>query len=201
MPLQQEEQPRRYTYADYLTWPEGCHIELIDGIPYRYGEVVTDIPESITMQATPTRHHQKVSGALFNQVYNFLKGKPCEAYAAPFTVRLGEEDDNGPTVEPDIVVVCDRSKLDDKGCKGAPDLVVEILSPSTARVDRIIKFNKYQQAGVKEYWIVDPDTMTAQVCVLNNGQYILSAYGDTDTAPVTVLPGCTINLQDVFAEE
>lgn len=138
---------------------------------------------------------------MFNQLYNFLKGKPCEAYAAPFTVRLGEDDDNGSTVEPDIVVVCDRSKLDDKGCKGAPDLVVEIISPSTARIDRLIKFNKYKQAGVKEYWIVDPDTMIAQVYVLKNGQYILNVYGDTDTAPVTVLPGCTINLQDIFAEE
>jgi Uma2 family endonuclease len=100
-----------------------------------------------------------------------------------------------------LLVVCDNSKLDGKCCKGAPDLVIEILSPSTARMDKLLKFNQYQRAGVREYWIVDPDTKSVQVCTLNeSGLYVVVAYGDADTAPVSVLPGCEINLQDVFAD-
>jgi len=199
MPLQQEN--REYTYADYLSWDESERIEIIDGIPYHTygGQIVEGAP---VMQATPSSAHQSISMELSRQLANFLKGKPCKAFAAPFTVRLEalEDDRDGTAVEPDIVVVCDHSKLDDKGCKGAPDMVVEIISPSTARKDRIIKFNKYQQAGVREYWIVDPDTKGVQVCILENGRYVTYMYADTDTAPVTVLPGCNISLPDVFAE-
>ena len=110
----------------------------------------------------------------------------------------GSDDDT--VVQPDLVVICDRSKIDDKGCNGAPDMVIEILSPSTARHDKLVKFQLYQNAGVREYWIVDPDTKTVQAHVLESGRYFTAAYGDADTAPVYVLDGCTINLTDVFAE-
>lgn len=198
MPLQQESQ-RRYTYADYLTWPEDERIEIIDGVPYHtYGGPIFE--GSSVMHATPNRVHQEISSNIHNQLYDFLKGKSCKVYAAPFSVRLDAVGNDDTTLEPDIVVVCDKSKLDERGCKGAPDFVIEILSPSTARKDRIIKFQKYQQAGVKEYWIVDPDTKSLQACIFENGRYFVTPYADTDTAPVTVLPGCIINLQDVFAE-
>jgi len=185
MPMPQ--QNGHYTYADYCTWDDSERWELIEGIPY-------------TMSPAPSPAHQEVSSEFHRQLANFLKGKPCKVYPAPFDVRLNASDEDDTVVQPDLAVVCDRSKIDGKGCKGAPDLVVEILSPSTARRDRMTKFQQYQQAGVQEYWIVDPDTKTVQVCTLENGRYFVTAYADTDTAPVTVLPSCAINLQDVFAE-
>jgi Uma2 family endonuclease len=140
--------------------------------------------------------------ALSAAIYTFLEGKPCKAYAAPFSVRLFpvEDQSDDTVVEPDITVVCDSSKLDDRGCNGAPDLVIEIVSPSSERYDRIIKFNKYREAGVREYWIVDPKGSIVSVYMLRDGQYMAVNYDDTATVPVTVLPGCVIDLKTVFAE-
>lgn len=186
MPLSQEKQS--YTYADYLTWDESERIELIDGEP--------------VMHATPSRRHQAISRELMVRLYEFLKGKPCQVFAAPFSVRLeAKADDSDDTVlEPDIVVVCDEKKLDDRGCNGAPDFVVEISSPSTVRYDRMVKFEKYRKAGVREYWIVDPDTRSVQACILDGGMYYVQMYGDTGSAPVKVLPGCEVDLEGIFAE-
>jgi Uma2 family endonuclease len=182
-----EETPR-YTWADYLEWDENVRIELLDG-------------EAVAM-APPSGTHQGVVGELFYRIRGFLEGKPCKVYPAPYAVRLNpREDSRDDTVfEPDIVVVCDPVKLDKHGCKGAPDLVVEVLSPSTIRHDRIVKFRKYQQAGVREYWIVDPETQSIQACVLENGRYVVSVYDEEDTVPVTVLPGCRIALKAIFTE-
>jgi len=110
---------------------------------------------------------------------------------------LGDDDDD--VFQPDLVIICDRTKIDDKGCNGAPDMVIEILSPSTAMRDKLLKFNEYQRAGVREYWIVDPDTKTVQVFILENGQYLAKSYGETDTISVSVLKSCEISLPDVFA--
>ncbi|GHT70142.1 hypothetical protein FACS1894110_21070 [Spirochaetia bacterium] len=176
-----------YTYADYLAWDEGERTEIIDGEAF--------------MLATPDLTHQIISRGLFLQIAAFLNGKPCQPFFAPVSVRLHPAADNSDNtvLEPDIIVVCDPSKLDKKGCNGAPDLVIEILSPSTARHDKVVKFNKYQEAGVREYWIVDPDTQSVQACVLEKGRYILSSYDDTGTAPITALPDCEIDLRTVFA--
>jgi Uma2 family endonuclease len=103
-------------------------------------------------------------------------------------------------VEPDLVVVCDKSKIDKQGCNGAPDLVIEILSPSNSRHDRIVKFQKYLAAGVREYWVVDPDNKGVEVHVLQDGGYRTMVYDETAEAPVGVLPGCVIKLAGVFAE-
>lgn len=177
----------RYTYKEYAEWGDEQRYELMDGIAY--------------MLAAPGRRHQEVSGELFNQLKNFLRGKPCKAYVAPFDVRLHAKGDHDDTVvQPDIVVVCDDSKLDDKGCNGAPDLVIEVLSPSTERCDFLLKYDKYLYAGVREYWIVDPESKKAHVNILNDGAYIGRVYGGADTVPVYILPGCTIQLADVFAE-
>ena len=189
MPFPQES---RYTLADALAWDEPDHIELIDGYP--------------VMMAPPTRAHQEAVTALVGQLYDYLKGKKCKVYAAPFAVRLFEEAGNRPEdvdtlVEPDISVVCDPSKLDDIGCKGAPDLVMEILSPSTTRHDRFTKFNLYQRAGVREYWIVDPAEKSVQVFVLEDGRYTAKDFGAAgDTVWVNVLDDCTIDLSQVFPE-
>lgn len=183
---------RRYTFSDALAWEEDERVEIFGG--------------EAVMMAPPSRMHQKVSGELFRQLANFLDGKTCEVYQAPFAVRLFERDGDAPDdvdtlVEPDISVVCDKGKLDKYGCKGAPDLVMEVLSPSTNRHDRFVKLKLYQQAGVREYWIVDPEARTAQVYVLEQGVFMPSAfYAPEDVAKVNVLDGCFLELSRVFAE-
>ena len=187
MPLPME---KRYTLADALTWDEQERIELIDGYPI--------------MQASPTRAHQRAVASLVGQLYSYLNGKKCEVYPSPFTVRLFEQEEDRPEdvdtlVEPDVTVVCDPSKLDNTGCKGAPDLVMEILSPSTQRHDKLTKFNLYQRAGVREYWIVDADSKSVQVFVLENDHYIAKDLGAVgDKLKVNVLDDCFIDLTEVF---
>jgi Uma2 family endonuclease len=173
-----------YTYSDYIEWDDGNRYELIDGTAY--------------MMSAPAWEHQSISGALHNQFYEFFKGKPCRVFHAPFDVRLNATQEDDIVVQPDIVIICDRSKLTGTGCAGAPDMVVEILSPTTARFDRLVKFKKYLEAGVREYWIVDPETHSVQDCVLENGRYVVTMYADTDEVPVNIFKPCKINLQDVF---
>lgn len=183
----------RYTLADCLTWDENERIEIIEGKAF--------------MMAAPSRIHQKISGELFRQLANYLEGKKCEVSPAPFGVRLFEQDGDRPedvdtVVEPDISVICDRSKLDKYGCKGAPDLIAEILSPSSLRHDRLVKLNLYQRAGVLEYWIVDPENRSVMV-FLPDGSGSLRLhedYGREDLAKVNVLDGCFIELNKVFSE-
>lgn len=191
MALPQERQG--YTLADALSWEEQDRIELIDGYP--------------VMMAPPARRHQESVAALMGQLYDYLKGKKCKVYPAPFGVRLFEKKKDRPEdvdtlVEPDITVVCDQDKLDDMGCKGAPDLVMEVLSPSSQRHDRYTKFKLYQRAGVREYWLVDPDTKSVQVFLLEDGRYSAMDYGEVgDHVKVNVLEGCSIDLSLVFPEE
>ena len=186
MALPKEE---RYTYADYLEWDENERIELIYGAP--------------VMMAPPSRRHQEISGEIYRQLANFLEGKKCRVYSAPFGVRLFEGAEDSPedvdtVVEPDIAVVCDHGKLDDQGCKGAPDMVIEILSPSTQRHDRLTKLNLYQQAGVGEYWIVNPEDRTVQVMLLENGLYRVTDVGTAqDVVKVHSLEGCYLELEKV----
>lgn len=183
----------RYTFADILAWDEKERAEIIDG--------------EIVMMAPPSRIHQKISMELSRQLANYLEGKKCEVYPAPFGVRLFEEDGDTPEdvdtlVEPDISVVCDKNKLDEHGCKGAPDMVVEVLSPSTQRHDQLVKLVLYQHAGVREYWIADPENKTIRV-MLRDDKGLLQlreVYGRGDVAKVNVLDGCFIELSKVFPE-
>lgn len=176
-----------YTYLDVLDWDEDVRAEIIDGKLY--------------MMAPPSPFHQWVSRELLVQLYTFLKGKPCEVFAAPFGVRLfpraDKQDDT--FVEPDLAVVCDPAKMDKHGYNGAPTLLIEILSPSTAWLDRGLKLQKYLAAGVQEYWIVNPEQETVLVHIFEQGQYHSIVYHGTDTLPVSVLPGCVINLAEVFS--
>lgn len=122
-------------------------------------------------------------------------------------MRLFEKEDDTPesvdtVVQPDIVVICDKSKLDDRGCKGAPDIVIEILSPTTQRTDRLVKLNLYQRAKVKEYWIVSPEEKTVQVFLLNGELFQPhEVYSAGEIAKVNCLEGCFIELSKVFAGE
>ena len=182
-----------YTFADVLSWDEDERIEIVSG--------------KVFMMATPSRIHQEITGELFRQLANFLEGKQCKVYSAPFGVRLFEQDGDRPedvdtVVEPDISVVCDRSRLDEHGCKGAPDLVIEVLSPSTQRHDQLVKLNLYQRAGVREYWIVDPENKTVRV-MIQAGDGTLRTheiYRQEDVAKVNALDGCFIELSKVFSE-
>ena len=182
-----------YTFADCLGWDEKERAEIIGG--------------EVLMMAPLSRIHQKISGEIFRQLANFLEGKRCEVYSAPFGVRLFEKDGDRPedvdtVVEPDITVVCDTSRLDQHGCKGAPELVMEILSPSSRRHDMLVKLNLYQRAGVREYWIVNPDDKDVQVFLLDgSGLFrVHGFYGREDIARVNVLEGCFIELCKVFPE-
>ncbi|MCL1834822.1 MAG: Uma2 family endonuclease [Oscillospiraceae bacterium] len=174
-----------YTYADYCEWDDSERWELIDGVAYA--------------MAPPSILHQGVSGELFIQLGNFLRGKTCKVFTTP-GVRLNMETTDDTVLIPDIVVVCDQAKISKAAINGAPDLVIEILSPSTARFDLYGKFQQYKKAGVLEYWIVNPEIKTVSAYALHNGEYIASVYGDEDTAPVRVLEGCEIDLSLVFAD-
>ena len=182
----------RYTFADALEWEDGERAEIIDG--------------DVIMMGTPSSIHQEISVELTRQFANYLEGKRCKVYHAPFAVRLFEKagdtfEDVDTVVEPDLSVVCDKSKIDKHGCKGAPDLVVEILSPSSRRHDRLVKLNLYQRAGVREYWIVDPENKAVQVFLQDRGfLHLHEDYGQGDIARVNVLEGCFIDLGKVFSE-
>ena len=188
MPLPKED---RYTLADALAWDEQDRIELIDGAP--------------VMMAPPSRAHQEALMELSAQLHAYLRGKKCKVYPAPFAVRLFEREGERPEdvdtlVEPDISVVCDPSKLDDIGCKGAPDLIVEILSPSTRKKDCTLKVQKYMNAGVREYWIVDPDKK-AVITYRFEGEDIpgISMYTFQDKVPVGIFEGSLeIDFQEIL---
>ena len=175
-----------YTYADYCTWPEDERWELINGVAYAL--------------SAPSEAHQSVLVELARQISTQIRGLSCKVFVAPFSVRLNADEADDTVVEPDILVVCDKSKLDSgKGVVGAPDLIVEILSPSTARRDRDDKFKLYQISGVKEYWVVDTDLKLLTVNILHEAGYLSRSYNDNDTAvPIEILPDCAINLADVF---
>ena len=185
------QQGEHFTYRDLLTWPEGERWELIDGVAY-------------DMTPAPSTSHQGISRELLTQFALFLRGKPCKVFAAPFNVLLpkgNEADEDVDTiVEPDIVVICDRNKITEHGCTGAPDLVIEIISPSTSRKDLRIKFATYQRVGVREYWIVLPVDHAVMVYTLDkDGQYGQPAsFGMEDNIAVGVLEGLTIDLVQVF---
>ncbi|MDR3343289.1 MAG: Uma2 family endonuclease [Treponema sp.] len=175
-----------YTYADYLEWNDGKRYEIIDGIAY--------------MMAAPAPNHQRISMELSRQFSNFLLGKPCRVFAAPLDVRLFPQKDltDDTVVQPDLLVVCDKTKLDKRGCNGAPDLVIEILSPSNDAEEMLRKFQKYLQAGVREYWVVDLDNHLIQVHIFDKGHYISSVYDGNALVPVSILLELRIDLNALW---
>ena len=151
-----------YTYRDYRQWSDGERWELIDGVAWN-------------MSPAPARLHQEISGRLFYTIYGCLEHKECQVYAAPFDVLLPglderDEDDVSSVVQPDISVICDMNKLTDNGCTGAPDWIIEVLSPHTARKDIDVKFHLYERHGVREYWIVDPGDRYVHVYLLDENE-------------------------------
>ena len=178
-----------YSYADYFKWQFDERVELIKGKIFK-------------MSPAPNPVHQTISGYIHVELGYFLKRKQCRVYSAPFDVRLPQKTNNDEDIytvlQPDLSVICDKSKIDKKGCIGAPDIVVEILSTSNNTKDIIYKFEAYEQAGVKEYWVVSQD-QTFVINTLVNGKYVPSrqmTIGDTVTSPI--LPGFSLDLKDLF---
>ena len=182
---------KTYTYADYLKWDFKERVELIMGKLFK-------------MSPAPSSRHQKISMSFSRQLANFLDEKPCDVYAAPFDVRIPRKsaDDRYiiTVVQPDLCVICDKSKVDQKGCLGAPDIVVEILSPSNNSVELNNKFDLYESVGVKEYWIVSPQDNTFLVNTLINGKYVPSRLMTSGSYESSVLVGFSLDLSKLFAE-
>lgn len=156
------EKTRQYTYGDYLTWPDDVRYELIDGQAY-------------AMPPAPTLDHQEITGEVFYQLKQQLEGKPCRVFISPVDVRLPRKDEANEAintvVQPDVIMVCDPGKLDRRGVRGAPDWVLEVLSPSTALHDQLVKRKVYERVGVKEYWLIHPIDRTVTIYTLEQDRY------------------------------
>ncbi len=177
-----------YTYTDYLTWQFEERVELIKGKVFK--------------MAAPSSWHQSTSMDFSGIFWQYFKNKPCKVYAAPFDVRLPIVKGNKSytVVQPDLCVICDKNKIDIKGCLGSPDLVVEILSPSTSKVDLYDKFYLYQEAKVKEYWIVYPNQKQVLVYILNKeNKYIgLKPLTEDDKLKSVLFPDLEFDLKRIF---
>ncbi len=182
-----------YSYANYLNWLFEDRVELIKGKIFK-------------MSPAPSRMHQEISRNIFLKVGVFLQDQLCKVYSAPFDVRFPKESkadrDVYTVLQPDICVVCDISKLDDRGCIGAPDLVVEILSPGNTKVELLHKYQVYQEFGVKEYWVVSQSDQSILIYTLNeHGKFQPSKiFTLSEKITSTVLPGFELALDDVFED-
>jgi len=184
-----------YSYADYLTWKFEQTVELIRG--------------RIFPMAGPARLHQKISREICHLFYLYFKGKTCEFYNAPFDVRLYNRNksvkrnkDVYTVVQPDICIICDQNKLDAKGCLGAPDLMVEILSPGNSTREMRIKKNLYEESGVREYWIVDPEHETIfQFHLMDNGVFSpATIYTNDETLTSAAFPDFKLEIKEIFKD-
>ena len=183
---------KQYTYADYLTWQFDERVELIKGWISR-------------MSPAPLVRHQLISMELSSEIYTYLKGKSCSVFAAPFDVRLTNKRKSLPdksiisVVQPDISVICDIEKLDDKGCVGAPDWIIEILSPGNTRKEMKEKFSLYEENGVREYWVVYPEYFQVQVFDLINDRFVSRCtYVKEDLIPVGIFDDFAIDTNTLF---
>ncbi len=170
------------TIEDIYALPDGVRAELLDGKLY--------------FMAAPTRTHQKIAGEMHLIIANYIreKGGACEVYIPPFGVYLNGDDSS--YLEPDLTVVCDTDKLEEKGCVGAPDMVVEVLSPSSRQMDCLLKLGKYREAGVREYWIIYPDKRTVQVFRFEGKEEeFVELYSFDDKIPCGIFPGLHVSLR------
>lgn len=183
---------KTYTYADYLKWTFDERLELIKG-------------KIFTMSPAPGSVHQRLSHRLGRWIGNYLEGKDCEVFSAPFDVRLlrrsADDKDILTVVQPDVCVICDPKKVDSKGCLGAPDIVIEILSPGNNKKELKNKYEVYEEAAVLEYWIIHPVEKTFFKYTLTDGRFQSSrmlTIGDEVTTPI--LPGFSLSLDELFAD-
>ena len=177
---------KKYTYEDYLNWPEDEHVELIEG--------------QIHYMASPNVRHQELVTKLGARFDNYLHGKECVVFPVNLDVRVDFGAGNESVVQPDLLVVCDKSKLDKTGLNGAPDLVIEILSPSTRSHDLVWKYNKYLEIGVREYWTIEPEKEEITVNILTEDKkfYHAEKYYKGNSIKVFILENLIINVTDLF---
>ncbi len=185
---------KRYSYADYISWTFKERVELFRGWVKK-------------MSPAPNRRHQSISWNLSGELVMFLKHQKCTAFTAPFDVRLMGKPSkitNSPdtiysVVQPDICVICDPSKLDEQGCLGAPDWIIEIVSPGNTKKEIDDKYQLYEENGVREYWIIQPTDETVTVFELKEDVYqFKKIYNNVDKAPVGIFPGFEVTLSEVF---
>ena len=182
-----------YTYADYMQWKFKERLELFRGKIFKMG--------------APNTLHQVVAGNLYSEYKNYLKGKTCRVFVAPFDIRLPvknrkKDDEITTVVQPDVCIVCDPSKVDTRGVCGAPDLVIEVLSPGNSRKEIRLKHELYEEAGVKEYWIISPVEQNLAVFLLDPlGKFGgAKIYVNGDKLASTIVPGLEINIDDIFID-
>jgi Uma2 family endonuclease len=186
-----------YSYADYLTWQFDGAVEIIKG-------------KIMTMSPAPSTEHQGISWRFSGCLFNFLKDKPYRAFTAPFDVRLFDRHKSlianreiFSVVQPDISVICDKTKIDSQGCLGAPDWVIEILSKGNSKKEMQLKYQLYQESGVKEYWLIYPYEKAVHQFVLddNSEKYqLLNMYCGEDIATPHLFPNLQINLNEIFED-
>lgn len=182
-----------YTYEDYLKFDLDYMVEVIRGKLFK-------------MSPAPGSTHQEVSSNLSGMIWNYLKGQKCKVYPAPFDVILPVKTKDfkksGTVVQPDLCVICDSSKIKERGCFGPPDWIIEILSPNTSKKDLQDKYDVYEESGINEYWVVMPKEQVVEVYILENSRYRrIKAYVYEDTISPVTLPGLEINLAEVFGEK
>lgn len=181
-----------YSYSDYLEWSDDDRCELITGKIY-------------SMSPAPGTAHQELLVNLLTEIKNFIGKGPCKVFAAPFDVRLPEKNENEQScsnvVQPDISVICDQNKIDDKGCLGAPDWIIEILSPSTSSKDQVTKKWLYERHGVKEYWLVHPIERIATIYHLKDNVFeFIGVYDDKAMLKSNLLKGFSLQFASILPE-
>jgi Uma2 family endonuclease len=181
------EENGNFTYKDYLDWEGPERYQLING--------------EVFSMASPTVEHQAILMELSTQFNIWLRGKPCRVFAAPLDVRLFPEEDNSDdtVVQPDLLVVCDKTKLSKGSVDGPPDIVIEIVSPSTTKKELFLKFEAYLNAGVREYWVIEPEQKKTQVHIYENGHFLSYGYKPDAVVHSTVLQGFSIDLKSLWA--
>jgi Uma2 family endonuclease len=175
----------RFTYADYAKWDDEQRWEIIDGVAYN-------------MTPAPRTKHQIILGNLVGEFFGYFKGKKCLPMMAPTDVVFDDHN----VVQPDMLVLCDRSKVTEANIQGAPDLIVEILSPSTGLKDRREKKKLYERFGVREYILFDPSNEVVERFVLTDGRYgVEEIFGWNETMQIVVFPELALNLWEIFEKE
>lgn len=179
---------KQYTYSDYLLWQFSERVELIKGFIR-------------IMSPAPNRNHQSISQNLNFKIFSYFRNHNCSVFVAPFDVRLPIpiSKKSITVVQPDLCIICDESKLDEQGCNGAPDLIVEILSPNNSKHNVHTKFNLYEESGVKEYWMVEPTERMVLVYTLQNNKYIgLKPFTEGEIIQSPLFPDMKIEVESVF---
>jgi len=181
------EEKKLYTYKDYLKWDTRERFQLINGEVYS--------------MASPSVIHQAIQVELLTEFNNYLRGKPCRVFGSPLDVRLFPKKDrsDNTVVQPDLLVVCDKNKIDKGSINGAPDLVVEIISPSNTFNELFLKYQLYLKAGVKEFWTIDIEKKLANINIYDNGYYNYTNYEKDDVVTVTIFNDLKISMKDLWA--